>query len=171
MAIHRFKCSDDLNKEIVLFAEFHKFDLKDNLNEQFNAWIKKENIEKLIIKEEEFLKTNEYSGDITIKIFKSIKYYYIKKFLNKNANEINANDTNDAPVKRKKINVHYFEYSFIGKIQDDIIEHFELDRTFKPSNAYELFLKKNDIEGNKYIKKCYKNNYYQIKNKKYYVNE
>ena len=185
MAIHRFKCSDDLNKEIILFAEFHKFDLKDNLNEQFNTWIKKENIEKLIIKEEEFLKTNDYSGDITIKIFKSIKYYYIKKFLNKNKNatDTNANDTNannatdtnenneNTPVKRKKINVHYFEYSFIGKIQDDIIENFELDRTFKPSNAYELFLKKNDIEGNKYIKKCYKNNYYQIKNKKYYVNE
>ncbi len=188
MAIHRFKCSDDLNKEIILFAEFHKFDLKDNLNEQFNTWIKKENIEKLIIKEEEFLKTNDYSGDITIKIFKSIKYYYIKKFLNANdtnvndtnANDTNVNDTNvndtnvndtNTTQKRKKVNVHYFENSFIGKIQDDIIEHFELDRTFKPSNAYELFLKKNDIEGNKYIKKCYKNNYYQIKNKKYYVNE
>jgi hypothetical protein len=173
MAIHRFKCSDDLNKEIVLFAEFHKFDLKDNLNEQFNAWIKKENIEKLIIKEEEFLKTNEYSGDITIKIFKSIKYYYIKKFLNANINpnEITATDTTDTKQKRKKVNVHYFENSFIEKIQDDIIENFELDRSFKPSNAYELFLKKNVIEGNKYIKKCYKNNYYQIKNKKYYVNE
>ena len=184
MAIHRFKCSDDLNKEIVLFSDIHKFDLKDNLNEQFNTWIKKDNIETLIIKEKEFLKTNDYSGDITIKIFKSIKYYYIKKFINeanttdKNTTNTNTTDTTDTNTtdtnvkeKRKKINVHYIKYSVIGKVQDDIIENFNLDRSFKPSNAYELFLKKNDIEGNKYIKKCYKNNYYQIKNKKYYVNE
>ena len=72
MAIHRFKCSDDLNKEIILFSQFHKFDSKDNLVEQFDSWIKEEKIEKLIIKEEKFLQTNQYDGDITIKLFKSI---------------------------------------------------------------------------------------------------
>ena len=79
MAIHRFKCSDELNKEIMEFSEIHKFDTKENLIEQFDCWTiaKKE----LIEKESNFLQSNDYDTHIHVKIFKSIKYYYIKKYL------------------------------------------------------------------------------------------
>ena len=58
MAIHRFKCSDALNKEIMIFSDMHKFDSKENLIEQFDDWVKKNDV--LIKQEQEFLQTNSF---------------------------------------------------------------------------------------------------------------
>jgi len=58
MAIHRFKCSDELNEKIMEFSNIHKFDSKDNLKEQFDSWLKIN--EELIEKEKKILKKNEY---------------------------------------------------------------------------------------------------------------
>ena len=48
MAIHRFKCSKELNDAIIEFSQIHKFDLKDNLIEQFDGWIETNDIKELI---------------------------------------------------------------------------------------------------------------------------
>ena len=160
MAIHRFKCSNELNKEIMEFSDIHKFDSKENLIEQFESWIKENLIIELIEKEEEFLKTNSYEGDIHMKIFKSIKYYYIKKFLDQNEKE-----------KKEKKKPTYFPKEFLAKINADIDHNFQTNRSFKPADTYKNFLKDNDLQDSDSVKKCYKNIYYQIKNKKYYVNE
>lgn len=160
MAIHRFKCSDTLNKEIMDFSDNHKFDSKENLIEQFDSWTKEKNIVELIEKEKEFLQVNSYEGDIHMKIFKSIKYYYIKKFLEEKEKE--------KKVKKKPT---YFPKEFLTKFYLDIEANFEINRTFKPSDTYQAFLEKNELTDSNSIKKCYKNIYYQIKNKKYYVND
>jgi hypothetical protein len=160
MAIHRFKCSNELNKEIMQFSDTHKFDSKENLIEQFDSWIKEIHIAELIQKEENFLQTNSYDGDIHMKIFKSIKYYYIKKYIEPEEKE-----------KKEKRKPTYFPKEFLKKIYDDIDYNFETNRLFKPADSYILFLEKNDLKDSSPIKKCYKNIYYQIKNKKYYVNE
>jgi hypothetical protein len=162
MAIHRFKCSDELNKEIMEFSDIHKFDSKENLIEQFDSWIKEILIVQLIEKEEEFLKINSYDGDIHMKIFKSIKYYYIKKFLDQS-------DTEKKEKKKRKPT--YFPKEFLAKINADIDHNFQTNRSFKPADTYKNFLKDNDLQDSESVKKCYKNIYYQIKNKKYYVNE
>ena len=162
MAIHRFKCSDELNKEIMEFSDIHKFDSKENLIEQFDSWIKENLIVQLIEKEEEFLKINSYDGDIHMKIFKSIKYYYIKKFLDQS-------DTEKKEKKKRKPT--YFPKEFLAKINADIDHNFQTNRSFKPADTYKNFLKDNDLQDSESVKKCYKNIYYQIKNKKYYVNE
>ena len=78
MKIHRFKCSSELNQEIMNFSEIHKFDIDETLLEQFEGWL--EVHKDLITREAEFLKRHEYDDPIETKIFKSIKYYYIKKF-------------------------------------------------------------------------------------------
>ena len=160
MAIHRFKCSDVLNKEIMDFSDNHKFDSKENLIEQFDSWTKEKIIVELIEKEKEFLQVNSYEGDIHMKIFKSIKYYYIKKFLDEKEKE--------KKVKKKPT---YFPKEFLTKFYLDIEANFEINRTFKPSDTYLTFLEKNELTDSNSIKKCYKNIYYQIKNKKYYVND
>ncbi len=160
MAIHRFKCSNELNKEIMEFSDIHKFDSKENLIEQYDSWIKEIKIDELIKKEENFLQTNSYEGDIHMKIFKSIKYYYIKKFIEPEDKE-----------KRKKKKPTYFPKDFLKKIYEDIEYNFETNRLFKPADSYILFLEKNDLKDSSSVKKCYKNIYYQIKNKKYYVND
>ena len=160
MAIHRFKCSNELNKEIMHFSDMHKFDSKENLIEQFESWTKETIISKLIKKEEEYLQTNSYDGDIHMKIFKSIKYYYIKKFIEPEEKE-----------KKEKKKPTYFPKEFLKKIYTDIENNFETNRYFKPADSYVIFLENNDLKDSLSIKKCYKNIYYQIKNKKYYVNE
>jgi hypothetical protein len=160
MAIHRFKCSDVLNKEIMEFAEIHKFDSKENLIEQFGSWTKEKLISELIKKEEEFLQMNSYEGEIHMKIFKSIKYYYIKKFLEPEEKE-----------KKEKKKPTYFSKEFLSKVYLDIENNFDTNRSFRPADTYPLFLEKNELKDTNSIKKCYKNIYYQIKNKKYYVNE
>jgi hypothetical protein len=161
MAIHRFKCSNELNKEIMQFSDTHKFDSKENLIEQFDSWVKETHISTLIQKEEDFLQVNSYEGDIHMKIFKSIKYYYIKKYIEPEP---------DQPKKEKK-KPTYFPKEFLKRIYEDIEYNFETNRLFKPADSYILFLEKNDLKDSSSVKKCYKNIYYQIKNKKYYVNE
>jgi len=160
MAIHRFKCSNELNKEIMQFSDTHKFDSKENLIEQFDSWVKETHISALIQKEEDFLQVNSYEGDIHMKIFKSIKYYYIKKYIEPEEKE-----------KKEKKKPTYFPKDFLQKIYHDIEYNFETNRFFKPADSYILFLEKNDLKDSSSVKKCYKNIYYQIKNKKYYVNE
>ena len=130
MAIHRFKCSDELNKEIMEFADIHKFDSKENLIEQFDSWIKGGLVMGLIEKEEYFLKTNNYDGDIHMKIFKSIKYYYIKKFLDEEKKETE---------KKQKRKPTYFPKEFLTLIYTDIEHNFEMNRTFKPADTYKVF--------------------------------
>jgi len=152
MAIHRFKCSDLLNKEIMNFSDIHKFDSKETLIEQFETWIKENLICQLIEKEKEFLQENSYEGDIHMKIFKSIKYYYIKKFLDDEKKE-----------RKQKQKPTYFPKEVLATIYKDIQHHFETNRSFKPSETYKIFLEQNKIEDSKSIKKCYKNIYYQIK--------
>jgi hypothetical protein len=153
MAIHRFKCSDELNKEIMEFSEIHKFDTKENLIEQFDCWIisKKD----LVDKESQFLQSNDYDTHIHVKIFKSIKYYYIKKYL--------KNEKKEKKVKRKPTLIDIITKTLI---QEDIESNFEKNRYFKPADSYKLFIEKDNVDDNAFIKKCYKNHYYQIKNKK-----
>jgi hypothetical protein len=161
-AIHRFKCSKQLNEEIIEFAKIHKFDTNDILQEQYDSWMKSEKMIKLIDEEKSYLQRYNYSVPIDVKIFKSIKYYYIKKFLL--TQEKNKEKTRRIimrlPVELKE------------KIQEHIHHHFEKDPYFKPSDTYEEFIeslskeKDEDISESS-IKKCYKNQYYQIKHKKY----
>ena len=154
MAIHRFKCSNELNEKIMEFSNIHKYDLKDNLKEQFETWLTQNKT--LIDREKEILTEHEYDGDIHIKIFKSIKYYYIKKFLQEKQEK-------EERERKEKVRC-----ALLKEIKDDINENFQTNRAFKPSESYIAFLQKQDIQGTDHIKKCYKNIYYQIKNK-YYV--
>ena len=152
MKIHRFKCSPELNQEIMNFSEIHKFDIDETLAEHFNDWMEKH--KDLIEREEDFLKRHEYEDDIKSKIFKSIKYYYIKKFTEKAEKK-----------KHEKKEIHKIDSDVMQAIKNDLLRHFEIDPKFKPSVTYELFKTSDDP----LIKKSYKNQYYQMKNKRYNI--
>ena len=153
MKIHRFKCSSELNQEIMNFSEIHKFDIDETLKEQFECWL--EQHEDLITREAEFLKRHAYDDPIETKIFKSIKYYYIKKF------------TKEPEKKKVKKKAQKIDPQMMQLIKDDLKHHFDTNPAFKPSETYDVF-KKND---DPLIKKSYKNQYYQMKNKLYNINE
>lgn len=152
MKIFRFKFSTELNHEIMNFSDIHKFDTDENLVDTFNEWIEKPHIKELMDKEEVFLVRNEYEMSIEKKVFKSIKYYYIKKFIKNMAVEITERkETVKLPIE------------IMNEIKEDLKLQFEKNPNFKPSETYKQF-KKND---DPYIKKSYKNQYYQMKNKMY----
>lgn len=146
MSIHRFKYNSlDLYEEIKYFSEIHKSDKKEHLIESFNEWKTKNN--KLIEKEKSYLLENKYDKDIEDKIFKSIKYYYIKKYNNKIKTMKETKDTERKGTPKYIIN--------------NIKLHIKLNIANKPSECYNDFEQKYNY-GNKY-KKTYKNQYYQIK--------
>ena len=156
MAIHRFKCSTELNQAIIHFSNMHKFDDSDLLDVQFKEWLNSPTIHSIVENEKNFLSRHHYETDIEVKIFKSIKYYYIKKFLKPEV------------VKEKKSRNHQLVPKELKEaIQADLEKRFVASPTFKPSDTFVLF----DVSAYSIplesIKKCYKNQYYQMKQKKY----
>ena len=155
MMIHRFKCSSELNNKIMEFSDIHKFDDKDTLIEKFSSWIETDEMKTILEKESNFLQRFDYDTPISVKIFKSIKYYYIKKFLK------------PEPKKEAKERVvQRLPKELKESIQRDLEEHFKQDAGFRPAATFKDFdYDKNISEAA--VKKCYNNQYYQIKHKKY----
>ena len=160
MTIHRFKFSDDLNVEIQKFANLHIYDNKEDFKESFDKWCELPIIKDLIDKESEFLYRYQYKTDITTKIYRSIKYYYVKKF---------SLNNNKEPKKRER--KYDIDQDILQNIKTHILEQFTINPNFKPSKSYTEFCKINSKFDNNYIKKCYKNQYYQIKNIRYSIND
>ena len=73
MAIHRFKCSTELNEAIMHFAEMHKFDDNDLLDIQFLEWMNSPKIQVIVENEKSFLSRHHYETDIDIKINDVVK--------------------------------------------------------------------------------------------------
>ena len=158
MAIHRFNFGEQLNNEIQQFANRHRFDNKEDFKENFKIWCELEHIQRLINQENMYLMEHEYMANIdTIKkIYRSIKYYYVKKF---------SSDDNKERKQKKKINI--IDLDLMEQIKADIIHNFNTNPKFKPSDTFKLFTNSEDPN----IKKCYKNQYFQIKNKLYKLND
>ena len=158
MAIHRFNFGEQLNNEIQQFANRHRFDNKEDFKENFKIWCELEHIQRLINQENMYLMEHEYMANIdTIKkIYRSIKYYYVKKF---------SSDDNKERKQKKKINI--IDLDMMEQIKADIIHNFNTNPKFKPSDTFKLFTNSEDP----IIKKCYKNQYFQIKNKLYKLND
>jgi hypothetical protein len=156
MAIHRFKCSTELNQAIIHFSEMHKFDDSDLLDIQFKEWMESNAIQTIVENEKNFLSRHHYETDIDIKIFKSIKYYYIKKFLKPET------------VKEKKPRNHNLLPKELKEaIQADLEKRFAETPNFKPADTFALFDTSSYTIPEATMKKCYKNQYYQMKQKKY----
>lgn len=155
MMIHRFKCSSELNNKIMEFSDIHKYDDKDTLIEKFSSWIETEEMKTIIEKESNFLQRFDYDTPINVKIFKSIKYYYIKKFLK--------------PEPKKEVKervVQRLPKELKESIQKDLEEHFKQDPGFRPATTFKDFDYDKTISESA-VKKCYNNQYYQLKHKKY----
>jgi len=123
-------------------------DLLDN----FEEWYNKPNIVLLVNIEEGFLTQHDYDVPIKQKIYRSIKYYYIKKF-NKNA---------DTKPKERTTFIKIAP-EIMDAIKEDLTSRFKRDPTFKPAESYKIFQTTEDPN----IKKSYKNQYYQMKKKLY----
>ena len=154
MTIHRFKFSIELNNEIQTFSNRHMYDNDEDFIDNFEKWVQLPNITELINSESETLNRHNYGTDIKIKIYRSIKYYYVKKF-----------SLHDKKEKKQRDIKHAIDPIILQAIKDNLMEHFNTNPTFKPSDTFIEFIK--NYSDNINLKKCYKNQYYQIKNKLY----
>ena len=83
MKVFRYKFTHTLSEFMYDFSKLHRYDDRKGFKEAWNQWIEEEDIKPLINEEIKELHTQGYKGDILDKMFKSARYYYRKKPLNK----------------------------------------------------------------------------------------
>tara|TARA_Y100000389_G_scaffold185866_1_gene205671 strand:+ start:904 stop:1533 length:630 start_codon:yes stop_codon:yes gene_type:complete len=141
---YRFKIlNDELYQQMIYFSEKHRFLHKDDLKEEYEKWIESSQIASMIRCEEEFLKTNNYDltkTNIEKKIFKSIKYYHIKK-LNSNKSQHVTSSEKKAKTKGDQVSINIkFSKELLEEVKIILQEHDEL----KPSEYYDIFILENE---------------------------
>lgn len=143
MSIYRFKIQNEqLNEEMIDFACLHKYEDKIQLRDSFKLWLQQDNIKQLIESESTYLKRMDYNlkqTSLESKLFKSIKYYHIKKMIS------------NIPKKeiKKETNRICFDKSFL------ILTHqyIQSNHNKKPAQLYDTFQIIHDNECN-IQKKC-----------------
>tara|TARA_B110000114_G_C15058185_1_gene384202 strand:- start:989 stop:1447 length:459 start_codon:yes stop_codon:yes gene_type:complete len=152
MSILRFKIhQSELIDEMIQFANLHKFDESFVIKNEYTLWLDKHKA--LIEQEKEFLERHKYKQPLEDKLFKSIKYYYMKKIPHEK--------------KEKKETYDFIPKNIMDSIKHDIYEQLKKDHNFKPKLRFEIFKKSIFMENiqEPKLKKAYKNQYFQIKNK------
>jgi hypothetical protein len=166
--IFRFKFTNEFINELFKFSKVHQYDNRIDFKKSWNDWIDEN--ENIISLETRRLLNLGYKGNIVEKMYKSARYYFRKK-----------------PVEKKKP-IDRRSYISINKELIDSIDEFiesslnEKESSIKPSETFDNFCNKNndllketinylgknglnneDIKNK--IKKTYKNRYFLIKSK------
>lgn len=162
-SVYRFKIKNlELNDEMVSFSLYHLHETNEDLKESFQKWCQEEHIQSLILQEKKYLELLQYDlvkNPIETKIFKSIKYYHMKK-------------KPKECVERETKHKHVFIYSktFLELVKSHISQYYS---RYSPSLAYNDFVStyqkiiedesKNVENFQEKLKKMYKNQFYQFK--------
>jgi Fe-S cluster biosynthesis and repair protein YggX len=162
----RFNFSTEFTKELGYFAKLYKYEDRTEFKEKWKEWI--EDNTEIINEEKKRLRNLGYKKDIENKMYKSVRYYFVKK-------------KDKETTKRRKRTV------ISKKIIQQIIQHIKnnnFGEDFTPQLAYEDFYKTNiDLIMNEHnehnehnelnininnkflenkIKKTYKNKFYVL---------
>ena len=173
-SIYRFKIkTPELYNSIIEFSKCNRHKNNEDIKTSFLNWYNSADIKQLVSNEENILIKNNYDLNKTPlqdKIYKSIKYYHIKKL----------NDS--GKFKNKKMNKGTnitFSKDFISVVQ----QHINNTTTnTKPSDMFDSFVTSNqelimiesrnsnksdltDDEFNYKLKKMFKNQYFMLFNK------
>ena len=91
-----FKFGPIISDSMQEFARIHKHDSRVNFRDNFDNWYQKNS--ELISREENRIENMGYTDDIKVKMFRSIKYYYIKKNRMKLSNPLPTTETHPSIV-------------------------------------------------------------------------
>jgi len=162
METYRFNFSDEFKESLKKFSTKHKDDDLDTFKDYFESWCQ---TNALMIEDENItLKRFGFNGNMESKMFKSIRYYFMK----------HIGEKKSKPKKRQKYICKDNEFlSSVKKHIDSVVK-----QKLKPSVAYEYFsenckdeltrMKERLINEYSYeekdainkIKKIYKNKYF-----------
>jgi hypothetical protein len=169
---HRYDFSKEIEYKLREFAKTHENGERKHTKQEWIKWTE-ENSES--IKEEEArLKKCGYEGDVKIKMFTSIKYYYMKKG-KKETKE--TKDQEEKTEKRKKyvslspLMLEIIDNHIMKEINDNMEKNGLIN--IEPSSAYLNFCKENQlqiIEEIKILKEQMAQNEIATKLKKTYKN-
>lgn len=122
--VFRFKFNDELSSYMAEFARIHKNESRNDFKENFDLWFNENN--KIIHNEQSRLNNIGFNDDIKTKIFRSIKYYYVKK--------------NAIPNNPKQRNNKYMQLNkdFINNTYDFIIRNC-ISQNISPKKSYDHF--------------------------------
>lgn len=167
MAIYRYNFTDEFKQSIKYFSTKHKDDLFGDFKIYFERWCDENKTQ--IEDEYQILLRNGYEGDVMDKIFKSARYYFVRK----------SNSKKPEKKERKK---YTCKNSNFLKVVNDHITSIKDDH-MKPSEAYKKFVEKHEVhiedlvksltsddtydkKGAKAkVKKIYKNKYFVLTRK------
>jgi hypothetical protein len=127
--IYRYKFTLEITDELYKFSKIHQYDDRKVFKEAWNIWM--EENENIISNEIRRLTMLGYNGDILDKMFKSARYYFRKKSIEKTP-----------PIKRRKyVCVEKNILLVMDKHIENSIEEQKID--YKPSTGFDDFCKKN----------------------------
>jgi len=84
---YRFVFSEPVVEELEYFSKLHQFDDRKTFKDTWKEWFYSENIHPIMTQEINRLVSTGYKGNIEEKMFKSVRYYFLKKPANKPADE------------------------------------------------------------------------------------
>jgi len=160
------KYNYQLSKYIINFIKtdfIDKNDDNDDFDKLWNKWLHVEGVDRVFKLEKERLNMSGWEGDIHIKVYKSIKYYQIKKSKKKCTKKKRRNYIHISTDMKKQM------YEFIDntKIKKPSNAYMEFLNTYKTSYDNETKQLKEHLHEKEIaikIKKTFKNRFY-IKNK------
>lgn len=148
--IFRYKVSKELQDEMIIFSKLHKYDSKNTFIDSFELWYGK-NIE-LFKKEKCMLNNKGFKGNLKIKIYKSIKYYYIKKDSGIDSDKISNNQKKKEENKKGNKKRFILPNEVIGIIEKYILNYYNdknndendtknksIKKSIKPSVLFDEF--------------------------------
>ena len=169
---YRFKIIHEaLYEKMKEFASFHSFEDRDTLKDSYKMWLLEKDVQDLVEQERKSLMSAcfDFSKEpLETKIFKSIKYYHIKKILATVQCGVSAEKS-----KPKRIKAIQFSKTFIELAK----QHIQAHNDEAPAQSFQSFLRlyENQYDDEmrnfehmersmveKKIKKMYKNVYSHI---------
>lgn len=166
--IYRYKFTEEFMTELFTFSKIHQYDHRKDFKEAWNIWTEENN--EMISYEIRRLNNLGYDGDILDKMFKSARYYFRKKCVEKKQ-----------PVERR--NYVSVQRDLLEAMDTHITSSIKENSNYKPSDGFMDFCKTNmDVlkksveelckqglsdsdEVKQKIKKTYKNRYFILTNK------
>ena len=180
---YRFILSNEMIEQLSNFAKIHQHDDRKTFKEEWDKWIKNDNITMLINKEIKQLSSNGCNKDIIDKMYKSARYYYRNKSIKeKNTNPRKTYEHTSKEIQEKMNahiynqiaqNSHYIEKDTINEKKICKISPAESFNNYLEENKHDLLkelsnnqnkVTREDCENliQKY-KKIYKNRFYNIR--------